>query len=235
MSTKFKILIVEDNVIIADDLQQIIEGFGYDVPGNVISYEKAVHFLSHHKVDLVLIDINLATHKTGIDLAEYINLNLKIPFIFLTSNIDDQTIGEASKTLPASYLVKPFDVKTIYTSIEVAVNSFNKKQMDNSNLREFLYLKKNNLYHKIKYKEIYFVKSDNIYLEIFTKNNQKFLVRNTLKEFIKKLPSHFYKCNKSYIINIDEIESFNLNYVFINNVQIPVSKEFKPYLKSLLN
>ncbi|WP_397446491.1 LytTR family transcriptional regulator DNA-binding domain-containing protein [Polaribacter sp. R77954] len=234
MTTTFNILIVEDNVIIADDLQQIIEDFGYNVPGNVISYEKAVHFLQHHKIDLVLIDINLATEKTGIDLAEYINLNLKIPFIFMTSNIDEQTIGEASKTMPAAYLVKPFDIKTIYTSIEIAVKSFINKQIDDALLREFLFLKKNNLYHKVKFEEIYFIKSDNIYIEIFTKNDQKFLVRNTLKEFIKKLPSNFFKCNKSFIINTNEIERFNLNYVFINNEKISVSKEFKPYLKSLL-
>ena len=68
-------------------------------------------------------------------------------------------------------------------------------------------------------------------VEIFTKNNIKFLARNTLKEFITTLPSSFYKCNKSYIVNSNEIESFNLNYIFINNVKISVSKEFKPFLK----
>lgn len=235
MATLFNILIVEDNVIIADDLQQIIEGFGYNVLGNVISYEKAVDFLLNNKIDLVLIDINLATEKTGIDLAKYINLNFKVPFIYLTSNIDEQTIGDASKTLPAAYLVKPFDADTIYTSIEVAVNSFINRKIEDANLKDFIYLKKNNLYHKVRIEDIYYLKSDNIYIEIFVKNNQKFLVRNTLKEFIKKLPSCFFKCNKSYIINSNEIDSFNMNYVYINKTQISVSKEFKPFLKSLLN
>lgn len=234
MTTSFNILIVEDNVIIADDLQQIIENFGYNVLGNVISYEKAVEFLSTNKIDLVLIDINLATEKTGIDLAKYINLNYKIPFIYLTSNLDDETINAATKTLPAAYLVKPFDTNTIYTSIEVAVTSSINRKIENVNLKDHLFLKKNNLYHKIKIDDIYFIKADNIYIEVFTKNSEKYLVRNTLKDFIKNLPSNFFKCNKSYIINTNEIKSFNLNYVFINNVQISVSKEFKPYLKSLL-
>ena len=234
MPTKFNILIVEDNVIIADDLQQIIEGFGYHVLGNVISYEKAVDFLDNNKIDLVLIDINLATEKTGIDLAAYINLNFKIPFIFLSSNLDDETVTAAASTSPSAYLVKPFDNNTIYTSIEVAITNFNNKRIDDSNLKNYIFLKKNTMYHKVELKDIYFVKSDNIYLEIFIKNNHKFLIRNTLKDFLKNLPSNFIKCNKSYIINTDEIKSFNLNYVFINDVQISVSKEFKPYLKSLL-
>lgn len=235
MPNTIKILIVEDNVIIADDLQQIIENFGYNVIGNVISYEKAVEFLLNNKIDLVLIDINLATEKTGIDLAKYINLNFSIPFIYLTSNLDDDTISAAAKTIPAAYLVKPFDNNTIYTSIEIALTSFIDKKIDDTNLKDHLYLKKNNLYHKIKIDDIYFIKADNIYIDVFTKNNQKFLVRNTLKDFIKGLPSNFFKCNKSYIINTNEIKTFNLNYVFINDVQISVSKEFKPYLKSLLN
>lgn len=235
MGTIFNILIVEDNVIIADDLQQIIESFGYNVLGNVISYERAIDFLANHKIDLVLIDINLATEKTGIDLANHINLNFKIPFIYLTSNLDDETINVAAKTLPAAYLVKPFDNNTIYTSIEVAITSYVNKKMEVTKLKDHLFLKKNNLYHKIKIEDINFIKADNIYIEIFIKDHQKFLIRNTLKEFIKSLPSYFFKCNKSYIINTNAIDSFNLNYVFINNVQISVSKEFKPYLKSLLN
>jgi two-component system, LytTR family, response regulator LytT len=235
LPTRFNILIVEDNVIIADDLQQIIQGFGYNVLGNVISYEKAIETLSNKKIDLVLIDVNLATEKTGIDLANYINLNYKIPFIYLTSNIDDQTISDAAKTLPAAYLVKPFDNNTIYSSIEVALTNFANKKEDSLTVKSHLFLKKNNLYHKININDILYVKSDNVYIEIFTKNNIKFLARNTLKEFITTLPSNFYKCNKSYIVNSNEIESFNLNYIFINNVKISVSKEFKPFLKSLIN
>lgn len=234
MPNRFKILIVEDNVIIADDLQQIIEAFGYNVAGNVISYEKAVDFLLNNTIDLVLIDINLATEKTGIDLANFININLKIPFIYLTSNLDDITINDAAKTLPAAYLVKPFDNNTIYTSIEMALTNFINRKRDSLNAKEHLFLKKNNLYHKVAINDIFYIKSDNIYIEVFTKNNEKFVLRNTLKDFLKNLPSNFFKCNKSYIVNSNEIKSFNLNYVFINHVKITVSKEFKPYLKSLL-
>lgn len=235
MPNRFKILIVEDNVIIADDLQQIIEEFGYNVIGNVISYEKAVEFLSNNIIDLVLIDINLATEKTGIDLANTINEKFKIPFIYLTSNLDDTTIDSAAKTLPAAYLVKPFDNNTIYTSIEIALTNFINRKRDTSNSKEHLFLKKNNLYHKVATDDILYIKSDNIYIEVYSKNNEKFVLRNTLKDFIKNLPSNFFKCNKSYIVNSNEIKSFNLNYIFINEVKITVSKEFKPYLKSLLS
>ncbi|MDD7913908.1 response regulator [Polaribacter ponticola] len=236
MQTNFKILIVEDNVIIADDLEQIIESFGYNVIGNVISYERAVSFLEKNRVDLVLIDIDLATEKTGLDLANYINQYIQVPFIYVTSNLDDQTINIAAKTKPSAYLVKPFDNNTIYASIEVAITNYIEEKVDhNQNKKDHLFLKKNNLYHKVKTDHISYVKSDNIYLEIYTIENDKFLIRNTLKSFLTELPSNFYKCNKSHIININNVKTFNLNYVFINDKQITVSKEFKPYLKSLIN
>lgn len=236
MQTSFKILIVEDNVIIADDLEQIIEDFGYNVIGNVISYERAVSFLEKNRIDLVLIDIDLATKKTGLDLANYINKNIKVPFIYVTSNLDDQTINAAAKTKPSAYLVKPFDNNTIYASIEVAITNYiEEKVEDTPTKKEYLFLKKNNLYHKVKTDEISYIKSDNIYLEIYTIENEKFIIRNTLKSFLRQLPSIFFKCNKSHIININNIKTFNLNYIFINDKQITVSREFKPYLKSLIN
>lgn len=234
--SKINILIVEDNVIIADDLQQIIESFGYNVPANVISYEKAVNALSEEKIDLVLIDINLATNKSGIQLAEYINTHFKIPFIFITSNIDKETIYDASKTKPAAYLTKPFERNTIFASIEIAISNFLKTE---SNIKtknlEFLYLKKKELYYKVSINSIMYVKSDNIYLDIYCDNGLKFIVRNSLKKFYENLPSNFKHCSKSYIINLNKVKTFDLNNVFIDGTKIPISKSFKPFLKSLIN
>ena len=70
MENPIKILIVEDNVIIADDMQSMLEEIGYEIVDNVIVYEQAVDVLKNNEVDLVLIDIILASDKTGIDLGQ---------------------------------------------------------------------------------------------------------------------------------------------------------------------
>lgn len=233
MKENLNILLVEDNVIIADDLQIILEGFGYTIVGNVISYEDAVDVLKNKEVDLALIDINLATKKSGIDLAEYINEIYKFPFIFLTSNSDIETIKKASKEKPNAYLVKPFDRNNIHASIELAVENFN-----NSNKKineENIFVKKNNLYHKVSIENISYIKSDNVYLEIYCKEQKKYIHRSTLKGFINKLPNNFYKCHKSYIINLDLVTAFNNRHVIVNGNQIPVSSEFKAFLKKFIN
>ena len=70
MEQPIKILIVEDNVIIADDMQSMLEEIGYEIVDNVIVYEQAEKVLKEEQVDLVLIDIILASDKTGIDLGK---------------------------------------------------------------------------------------------------------------------------------------------------------------------
>ena len=108
MNKSINILIVEDNVLIADDMQMILEDMGYNVLANVTSYEKAVEVLKNESIDLALLDIQLATEKSGIDIGRYIRENLDIPFVFVTSNSDVETVNNAKNVKPNGYLVKPF-------------------------------------------------------------------------------------------------------------------------------
>lgn len=80
MEQPIRILIVEDNVIIADDMQSMLEEIGYEIVDNVIVYEQAVEVLKNKEVDLVLIDIILASDKTGIDLGKHIRENYNSSF-----------------------------------------------------------------------------------------------------------------------------------------------------------
>ncbi|QWX85468.1 response regulator [Cellulophaga sp. HaHaR_3_176] len=254
MEQPIKILIVEDNVIIADDMQSMLEEIGYEIVDNVIVYEQAVEVLKTKQVDLVLIDIILASDKTGIDLGKHIRENYNIPFIFVTSNSDRATVENAKTVKPNGYLVKPFEQQDLYTSIEIALSSFNynekgssdknsasnaptesNKVMSNSVLKDSIFVKKQHLYYRIQFEDIHFIKADNVYLEVNTVD-KKFLVRSPLKDYLEKLPSQkFYRAHKSYIVNVDHIEAINSKDILINNNLIPISKEFKEFIISAMN
>jgi two-component system response regulator LytT len=244
-----KILIVEDNVIIADDMQSMLEEIGYEIVDNVIVYEQAVEVLKNNQVDLVLIDIILASDKTGIDLGKHIRENYNIPFIFVTSNSDRATVENAKTVKPNGYLVKPFEQQDLYTSIEIALSSFNyseksdngntddgeEKLMSNSVLKDSIFVKKQHLYYRIQFGDIQFIKADNVYLEVNTAD-KKFLVRSPLKDYLEKLPQNkFYRAHKSYIVNVDHIDAINSKDIMINNTLIPISKEFKEFIISAMN
>lgn len=250
MERPIKILIVEDNVIIADDMQSMLEEIGYEIVDNVIVYEQAEEVLRNKEVDLVLIDIILASDKTGIDLGKHIRANYNIPFIFVTSNSDRATVENAKTVKPNGYLVKPFEQQDLYTSIEIALSNFtsseNKKAapssepegeglISNSVLKDSIFVKKQHLYYRIQFEDIQFIKADNVYLEVNTVD-KKFLVRSPLKDYLEKLPANkFYRAHKSYIVNIDHINAINSKDILVNNTLIPISKDFKEFILSAMN
>lgn len=250
MEHPIKILIVEDNVIIADDMQSMLEEIGYEVVDNVIVYEQAIEVLKNNHVDLVLIDIILASDKTGIDLGKHIRQNYNIPFIFVTSNSDKATVENAKTVKPDGYLVKPFEQQDLYTSIEIALSNFNYARKENSTdiaesggesftsnsvLKDSIFVKKQHLYYRIQFGDIQFIKADNVYLEVNTVD-KKFLVRSPLKDYLEKLPKHkFYRAHKSYIVNVDHIDAINSKDIMINNTLIPISKDFKEFIISSMN
>ncbi len=249
MEEPIKILIVEDNVIIADDMQSMLEEIGYEIVDNVIVYEQAEEVLKNNHVDLVLIDIILASDKTGIDLGKHIRENYNIPFIFVTSNSDRATVENAKTVKPNGSLVKPFEQQDLYTSIEIALSNYDysekkgqdagedqtEKVVSNSVLKDSIFVKKQHLYYRIQFEDIRFIKADNVYLEVNTVD-KKFLVRSPLKDYLEKLPKNkFYRAHKSYIVNVDHIDAINSKDIMINNTLIPISKEFKEFIISAMN
>lgn len=126
-----KILIVEDEVTIACDIAFNLEAHNFEIIDVVYCAEDAIPILDEKEVDLVMLDINLSGEQSGIDLAETLDLEYDIPFIFLTSYSDNDTIQKASKTFPASYLVKPFKENDLAPAVKIALAS----RAGNKNLR----------------------------------------------------------------------------------------------------
>ena len=127
MSENMRILIVEDEPIIADDLVFMLEEMGYLNVDTVYSANEALALLDKNNFDLVLLDINLDGEKDGIDIAEFLHKEGKAPFIFLTSLSDDKTIERVKKTNPSAYLVKPIDEKDLRVNIELSFSKFNER------------------------------------------------------------------------------------------------------------
>lgn len=115
-----KIQIVEDQMIIAIDLQYMLEDLGYEICNISTSYDEAIRNIESVKPDLILLDILLQENKTGIDLAHEINRQHFIPFIFLTSHSDQTTVDAAKATNPRGYIVKPFTKHDLYEVLDHA-------------------------------------------------------------------------------------------------------------------
>ncbi len=121
MSGKVKILVVEDEAVVAEDLKQTLIGMGYDVPAVVCSGELFLDTTEEEQPDLILMDISLGRGDDGITVAERLCARFDIPMIYLSSHADDVTFQRSLLTGPFAFLLKPFDSLRLRQTIEIAL------------------------------------------------------------------------------------------------------------------
>ena len=126
---KPRILVVEDEWIVAKNIQGYLETFGYTVTSIASSGDKAVKKTQEDKPDLVLMDIVLPGEIDGIEAAKQIRTCLNIPIIYLTAHVDKEKLERAKVTEPYGYIVKPIEERELYCAIEVALY---KDKMENA-------------------------------------------------------------------------------------------------------
>lgn len=236
--SKIRIGIVEDEMIIAETIASSLQKFGYEVAGMAAGYDEAVSFIEKEKPDLLLLDIRLRGYKDGIDLGWHIKQNYDIPFIFLTANSDPATIDKVKFLNPPAFLIKPFNSNELYASIEICLYNSSKqkglaKQGDKTEdliINDALFIKEGHLYHKVPFKEILYLEKDHVYLLIQT-TDKAYTVRSTVEEYLEKL-SHkkFIQVHRSYIVNIDKVDTIDEIHLVMGEKKIPIAKNFRSEL-----
>jgi two-component system response regulator LytT len=234
---ELKVLVVEDEMVIAMDLCDKLEELGYQVLDPVSSVAEALACLENETPDIA---IQLEGKKTGIDLGRILREQNKIPFIYLTSNTDQRTVEDAKVTLPYAFLRKPFQLDDLHNAIEIAVYSFQSQKADvgprpKSVIRDTIFVKTKNHFEKIALKDIVYLKADHVYVEVYTADDKRFLLRDTLSDFLETLPSHYVRVHRSYGANIDHIKTVdNHELTMTNKERVPISKTYKEGLMQLL-
>lgn len=180
-----KILIIEDEPLIAIDLKRIVQKYQYTVTDICYNSDKSLDILAKNDYDLILLDINLQGSKNGIDLAHLINEKYQKPFIFITSFADPHTLERAKVTMPSGYVVKPFNEKEVFSSIEIA----NFRSLQNKEKEPSISIESINKLSKKPITEKEFAIIQDIILG--KTNNQlskeHFVSQNTIKSHIKNI------------------------------------------------
>src|SRR5689334_9029196 len=116
-----RIFIVEDERIVAEDLKMMLERLGFKVVGSAARGDEAIEKMEATKPQLVLMDIRIQGSLDGIDVAEHVVTQFDIPVIYLTAYADEITVDRAKGTLPAGYILKPFEERSLKTTIDLAL------------------------------------------------------------------------------------------------------------------
>ena len=185
---KNKVSIIEDDEVTAMNLQISLEKLGYEIISHFDNAIKASVDLPSNLPDILLIDISLQEGNDGILLAEELSKNCHIPFIYLTSHVDDEIIEQAKHTNPYGYIVKPFHANSLHASIQMALFQFESqnKSQTAENTTDVVKTLHNRSYNK---KTILFEKEYifNLETEELFYNTQPIALNQKEKEFFKLL------------------------------------------------
>lgn len=227
MDDVFRILVVEDEAIIAEMIKIMLQEMGHAVPFVCHNKEHAETVIAEEDFDFAVLDINLEGGMEGIELAHLLKAQ-SIPFMFLTSYADRSTLEEAKQTLPGAYVLKPFTEQDLYTGMEMSLMHLTKEEEPTVKVKDG---------HRsiiLKVSEIKLIRADNIYVEIHA-GDKKLLSRQSLSTFLELLPEDkFLRVHRSYAVNKDHISSASKNSIEVENMLIPISRSFRDQvIKSL--
>lgn len=222
-----KVLIVEDEVLVAEDLAADLKDMGFDVIDIAISGEECFASFEKNQPDVILMDIRIKGELSGIEVAKKLKEKASTPIIYLTSNTDSVTMTAAIESHPQSFISKPYNRKDLKAAIEIAIINHNEKELENSTkdqpLQATVFVKNGEYYQRVELNEILYIEASGSYSTVFTEKKQYILSTN-LHSFENKIENpNFIRIHRSYIVNINNIEGIGLNSVIINNKELPIS------------
>lgn len=213
-----KILIIEDEVLIAEHIKDYLTGFGFGQIYLAHSKNTAIQAIEHIAPDLILLDLHLQAPKDGLDIAKYIDARENPPYIFITANADIFIVQEAIQTKAFGYITKPIKKVDLFANVQIALKSAIKPST------AFLMVKENNETVKLNYDDILYIESNSNYITIYTKN-KKIITRQSLEwAELQLAKSQFIRIHRSFIINLHAVERMSAKSVYINQTEIPVSR-----------
>ena len=136
MEVKKRIIIVEDEALIAAEMKMFLHDLGYQVVGHAMNGDRALDLFAIEKCDIILLDINIKGSLSGIDLARIVREKYNVPFIYITSFSDKMTLEEVKDTDPYGYVIKPFNENDLRVNIELALNKFDMEVQEKTLSRE---------------------------------------------------------------------------------------------------
>ena len=217
------VLIVEDELIIAEHISRVLRTAGYTNNEYVTNVKEAIAFIEERSPKIILTDIMLQGDETGIDLGEIIRDKYQIPFIYITSHSSKELVGNLMKTRPNAYLLKPFKKEDLVVAIELAL--FNSKSNDTE---QFLQIKDGHAYAQIPFEDILWIEAEGNYSVIHTKSSKRRLIRTKITELEEQLPeSDFLRVHRSYLVNKKMISSYASSYVVIEGTKLTVGRTYR--------
>lgn len=245
---KINVLILEDEIIVAETLSSDLDLLGYHVTDIVDNGVDALASVEENPPDIALLDVQVIGDWDGIETAQKILAVKSIPIIYLTAHADPKTVARARATQPAAFLVKPYNDRELPIAMELALDEFRRHQSiphaqsteesskENSPsglpflLDDVVFVKSGPGRKKIHLSELLWVDGSNNYVELHTKNG-RYVLSHTLKVFLETLDlPNLVRIHKSHAVNLNCIDEVSAERVIIGDHPIPIGRTYREQL-----
>jgi DNA-binding LytR/AlgR family response regulator len=233
---KTRILIVEDEMLIAANISLDLSNLGYEVTGILPRAEEALIHIQQNRPDILLLDIQLKGKMNGIQLALKVKETMDIPIIFLTANSDEKHFELAKEAKPYAFISKPFKKLDLQRAVQLVESRIKEDQIPKTErkpievLEGYVFIRDNEKMIKLAIAEIEYIEAERNYCRIYTTTKDHLLVI-TMKELESKLPSHpFVRIHRSFIVNLTHIAEVTSQNLTIKGRTLPISKTSKEEL-----
>jgi DNA-binding LytR/AlgR family response regulator len=243
MLGKVKVVVVEDEIFIAESLRIMLESLGYEVPAMFSSGTEVIKNFKPGFADIVIMDIELANNTNGIDTAIELKKICDPPIIFITSNTDERVRKKAIYgTSALHYISKPFTKLDISIAIDLTLKLAGDKQIAMQKANEFSYLlndsifvRDGNSFKKIMISDIRFLRADGSYSVLhYSKTDMTFCENIGFLEEKLAFAKNLVRVHRSYVVNINYITKIQDNRLWIDEEEIPIGITYKKELSDLL-
>lgn len=224
---QLNILIVEDNLSFAIELEMLVSEIGCFVTDRVDNSEDAKSSIQTSTPDIILMDININGEMSGTEFGKSIN-HLDIPIIYITSFTEEVHFLNANESKNFAYLIKPVQKFEMIQTIKILTK--NRNITTSSKAAQKIIIKKNGSYFNLKPENIKHIKSADNYCDIFVVNGDRHMIRKKISKIEIELDkSIFIRTHRSHIVNINYIDAVDMknSLITINDTNLPLSKKYK--------
>lgn len=234
---KQRILIAEDDAIIAESIHMHLTALGHAPYQPVSNEAEAKKLLGNNEVDMAFLDIRLEGGDDGVALARHIDAHFEFPYVFLTAYTDDQTLADVGNVHPSGFIVKPFQKNELKAAIAVA-SAMKKPEVKAPSVskaptgsHDHIFVNIGGQWERVEISDILYLKSAHVYTEIHTTEGKK-VTRRSLSQLVDELEAQdIIRVHRSIAVNLRRVSQFDSHVLRIDNQEFAISASYKRAVK----
>jgi DNA-binding LytR/AlgR family response regulator len=240
MNRGVRIVLVEDDALVAVDLAALLTDLGHTVCATCADARSAMLALARHAPDLLLLDIDLGRGADGVRIAQEVNATRPVPIVFISGHTDPATLERVKEVRPAGFIVKPFQEADLRTQIELALARYATPPGTETAAEDFviegnLFVRDRGRLVKVPVDDIIYAEADDNYVVLHTAE-RRYVLTTTLTAMEQRLARpHFLRVHRSYLVDLRRVTAVEEKRVLLGGVSVPVGRTHREALRRRLD